>query len=151
LSSAIMPPWPVLAVLLVALAIFTRYRWNAFIEFYAAAQAEIGETLFTPEAMPVEEEKETPKPLPPLLYAAQVAMVTIAQGSPVVGQFLRETQLRALTGASVVGIERKGENIINPSADEEVQLNDSLLLLGTRTQLAAARELMSPPVQVAED
>lgn len=147
LSSAIMPPWPVLAVLLVALAIFTRYRWNAFIEFYAAAQAEIGETLFTPEAMPVEEEKEQPKPLPPLLYAAELEMVTIIQGSPVVGQFLRETQLRAQTGASVVGIERKGENIINPSADEEVQLHDSLLILGTRTQLAAARELMSPPTQ----
>lgn len=146
LSSAIIPPWPVLAVLLVGLAIFTRYRWNAFIQFYAAAQAEIGETLFTPEAMPDEREEEPPKPLPPLLYAAELEMVKVCEGSALVGQFLRETQLRALTGASVVGIERQGENIVNPNADEEVLLNDSLLLLGTRTQLVAARELIMPPL-----
>lgn len=145
LSSAIMPPWPVLAILLVGLAIFTRYRWNTFIQFYAAAQAEIGETLFTPEAMPDEAIAEPPKPLPPLLYAAELEMVSVEEGSCIIGQFLRETELRALTGASVVGIERKGENIVNPSADEEVQLQDNLLLLGTRTQLAAARDLIMPP------
>jgi K+/H+ antiporter YhaU regulatory subunit KhtT len=44
-----------------------------------------------------------------------------------------------------VGIERKAANIINPGADEELQANDQILLLGTRAQLDAAKGMLSKP------
>ena len=56
---------------------------------------------------------------------------------------IRELQLRTLTGASIVGIERKGANIINPSPDEEIQVGDRVLLIGNKQQLSAARDAMS--------
>ena len=48
----------------------------------------------------------------------------------------------ALTGATVVGIERGGTSIVNPGPDEELQPNDGVLLIGTRPQLNAARPLL---------
>jgi len=148
LSSAIMPPWPILAIMLVGLAIFTRYRWNAFIQIYAAAQAEIGDTLFAHDPLHEEQETAPPaRPMPALLVAAELEMVAIPEHSPVAGKFLREAELRTQTGASVVGIERNGDNIVNPSPDEEVQVGDNVLLLGTKAQLAAARKMISPPLE----
>jgi CPA2 family monovalent cation:H+ antiporter-2 len=49
-----------------------------------------------------------------------------------------ELQLRSETGASVVGIERPEENVVNPAPDEELREGDRVLLVGTRLQLEAA-------------
>ena len=53
-------------------------------------------------------------------------------------------ELRTRTGASIVGIERSGANIINPGPDEELQSGDQVLLLGTKDQLNAARTSIQP-------
>jgi K+/H+ antiporter YhaU regulatory subunit KhtT len=42
-----------------------------------------------------------------------------------------------------VGIERSGANIINPSADEELESGDQVMLLGTRDQLDSAKAIFS--------
>jgi len=47
-----------------------------------------------------------------------------------------------VSGASIVGIERSGENIVNPGPDEEIQPADRLLLLGSPVQLEAAQMLL---------
>jgi K+/H+ antiporter YhaU regulatory subunit KhtT len=54
-------------------------------------------------------------------------------------------QLRSETGASIVGIERAAEKIINPGPDEELQAEDRLLLLGRSEQLDAAQKLLANP------
>jgi len=46
------------------------------------------------------------------------------------------------TGASIAGIERSGASIITPSADEELQSGDQVLLVGNRMQLEAARDVL---------
>ena len=52
-----------------------------------------------------------------------------------------ELQIRSPGGASIVGIERKDANIINPGADEELPAGDPVLLLGNRSQIHAAVRL----------
>ncbi|MHB1305899.1 MAG: cation:proton antiporter domain-containing protein [Limisphaerales bacterium] len=74
--------------------------------------------------------------------------VTLTSDSAHVGQTLGQTALRQRFGCSVVGIDRQGFGIANPSAGTVLYPQDKLLLLGGADQLAlAARELgrASPP------
>ncbi len=77
-----------------------------------------------------------------MLREADLETITLAANSPAAGKLLHELELRTRTGASIVGIERNGANIINPSADEELQSGDQVLLLGNRAQLDAARRCL---------
>ncbi len=58
------------------------------------------------------------------------------------GRSLRQINLRARCGASVVGIERAGGTIVNPSASETLEANDVVLVLGNNEQIAQVRELI---------
>jgi CPA2 family monovalent cation:H+ antiporter-2 len=84
-----------------------------------------------------------PVALPPLLREADLATVTLAADSPAVGKLIRELELRTRTGASIVGIERGGTNLINPGPDEELSAGSQILLLGTPAQLIAAQTALS--------
>lgn len=59
------------------------------------------------------------------------------------GKFIRELALRTESGASIVGIDRDGTNVINPGPDEELKAGDQLLLLGTKGQLDKAKQVLS--------
>lgn len=61
----------------------------------------------------------------------------------VVGRSLREINLRAQSGASVIAIERGGRTIVNPTADEKLLAGDVVLLLGDDEQIVLAQALMS--------
>ena len=74
-----------------------------------------------------------------LLKEADLESVTVSANSPAAGKLIRELQLRTVTGASIVGIERNGTSLINPGPDEEMHPGDQVLLLGNRQQLDAAR------------
>jgi CPA2 family monovalent cation:H+ antiporter-2 len=139
LSSALLPTFKVLIVLLVILALITWLLWRSFIKVYSKAQIALKETL----AQPPVSRPAPPAPLPTLLRDANLESVTIAPQSPAAGKLISELQLRTLTGASIVGIERNGANIINPGPDEELQSGDRVLFLGTRTQLDAAKSAFS--------
>jgi CPA2 family monovalent cation:H+ antiporter-2 len=78
-----------------------------------------------------------------LLSEADLETVPITAGSIGAGKLIRELQLRTQTGASVVGIERNGTNVINPGPDEELQAGDQVLILGNSDQLAAAKLLLA--------
>lgn len=65
----------------------------------------------------------------------------VGASADVQGRSLREINLRARAGASVVGLERNGRTTINPAADERLAAGDRVLLLGDDGQLAAARSL----------
>jgi len=70
--------------------------------------------------------------------------------SPAAGKRIHEIQLRTQTGASIVGIERHGANLINPGPDEELQAGDQVLLLGNRAQLDSAKAALLPGAAQAE-
>jgi CPA2 family monovalent cation:H+ antiporter-2 len=139
LSSTLLPTFNVMIVLLGVLACITWLLWRAFIRVYSQAQAALQETF----AQKPVRHGEAPPSLPSLLREADLERVQIRANSPAIGKLIRELELRSRTGASIVGIERNGSNIINPGPDEEIQLADQLLLIGTRTQLDLARAALA--------
>ncbi|MDP1832951.1 MAG: potassium channel protein [Geothrix sp.] len=57
--------------------------------------------------------------------------ITIASGSALVGQTLREARLRHATGSLLVGLVHPGAGLrFNPSGDERFQAGDELLIMG---------------------
>jgi monovalent cation:H+ antiporter-2, CPA2 family len=136
LSSALLPPFNILLVLLGLVVLAAWLLWRSFIKVYAKAQSALRETLAQP---PPAAPEPLPEALPSLLRDANLQRVTLNPGSPAAGKLIRELQVRTRTGASIVGIERAGESIVNPNPDEELQSGDHLLLLGTRAQLEAAK------------
>ena len=140
LSSALLPTFKVLLVLLAIVACITWLLWRSFIKVYSKAQVALQETLAHPPA-PRHEPAAAARPA--LLRDADLENVTLAAGSPAAGKLIRELNLRAKTGASIVGIDRHGSNLINPGPDEELLAGDQILLLGGRGQLDAARAALS--------
>ena len=136
LSSALLPALEVLIVLLGVVGLVTWLLWRFFIKVYAKAQVSLQETLQQPPPAP---HPQALAPLPALLKEADLESVTVAANSPAAGKLIRELQLRTVTGASIVGIERNGTSLINPGPDEEINPGDQVLLLGNRQQLDAAR------------
>jgi CPA2 family monovalent cation:H+ antiporter-2 len=78
-----------------------------------------------------------------MMREAKLRTVPITEASPVAGKLIGEIRLRTKSGASIVGIERSGENLINPGSDEELKPGDRVLLLGNLAQLDAAEKLMA--------
>ncbi len=80
--------------------------------------------------------------------------VPIGGGAMCVGRSLKELNLRGLTGATVLAIERGPGEGVFPSADEVLREHDLLILTGTHEAVTAACELLrqtSKPVLVASD
>lgn len=136
LSSAILPPWPVLLLLMLVIALITSLLWKFNIRIYAKAQTALREvfagahewfSLHPISAMPY------------FFRDARLGTVVVAQESRVVGQIVRELNLRNHTGATIIGIERRGVMFINPEADETFQPGDRVMLLGTGGQIENAR------------
>jgi CPA2 family monovalent cation:H+ antiporter-2 len=142
LSSTILPSWNVLVVLGLVLAGATVLLRRAFIRLYSKAQGALSDTFAQP---PPARHVEPVGSLPSLLHEAQLKTVSLAGHSTFVGCIIAEVGLRTRTGASVVGIERAGGNIINPGPGEELQSGDQLLIIGSTDQLAAAEKLFAQP------
>lgn len=137
LSSTLLPPWPVLLVLLVVIGFIAWRMWSSFIKVYSKAQFALQETFAqTPE--PKHEAAQVARPSQ--LRDADLEPIILTTGAPAIGKLIRELELRTKTGASIVAIERSGVNNVNPGPDEELQLNDQVLLLGSKEQLEKARK-----------
>lgn len=66
------------------------------------------------------------------------------------GSRLMDTALRQRTGCSIVGIERHGQSLRGISPTTHLFAGDELLLLGTRDQVKAARELLERTTEAME-
>jgi len=139
LSAPLLPPVKMVIGLVVLLGLLTWLFWRSFIRIYSLAQSSLKETLDQPPA-PRPGARAVPHGL---LSEANLEVVTLGPDSPLAGKLIREIGLRSRTGASIVGIERNGANLINPGPDEELQAGDRVLLLGTHEQLAAARKAIA--------
>jgi K+/H+ antiporter YhaU regulatory subunit KhtT len=78
------------------------------------------------------------------LRHANLQTLQLTAASLASGRLIRELRLRTLCGASIVGIDRNGDSVINPGPDEELRAGDQLLLLGSADQLASAERLLDP-------
>lgn len=140
LSSAILPSWNLLAIvalIVVGSAILLR---RSFTRLYSRAQFALTETLSQP---PAAERVPAPRVLPSILREAQVVPVRLTDEMHAAGRVIGELELRTRTGASIVGIQRDGTNIINPGPEEELRGGDEVLLLGSIPQLESAQTLLA--------
>jgi CPA2 family monovalent cation:H+ antiporter-2 len=76
--------------------------------------------------------------------------IRLPAGSPHAGKTLKEIDLRGLTGATVIAIEREGGARAYPSAEEPLRAGDQLVVIGTKEAVAAAQQLLGmPPPEMA--
>jgi CPA2 family monovalent cation:H+ antiporter-2 len=142
LSSPVLPPWRVMVILGVVIVIVSVVSWNRLIRVYARAQIALRETLTTEHPPHAAAAPAPPAPpLPPMLRDALLETIPLDPHSAAAGKLIRQLQLRTRTGASIVGIERNGSSVINPGPDDELLPGDRILLIGTESQLAAARNM----------
>ncbi len=69
--------------------------------------------------------------------------VKVGEDTEFSGRTLREINLRATAGVSVLCIERGGRTVVNPRADDVLVASDTVLLLGDDEQIAKARSLLA--------
>ncbi len=80
---------------------------------------------------------------PPAEIPVEAAKVT--DRSATVGRTLRDLDLRAETGASVLAIMRRGEMRANPAPETRLEADDTVVLIGTAEQLGRARATLGRP------
>ena len=138
-SATLLPPAKVGATMLVVVAIAAALLWRPSIRVYSRAQIALHDVL----ARPVAEHHEEPDGVRAFLREAQLEVVSLDDDAPASGRLIRELALRSRTGASVVGIDRGEDTVVNPGPDEELQAGDNVLLLGSAAQRAAAHRLLT--------
>lgn len=139
LSTAVLPSRNLLIVLVLVLVAIAFLLRRTFIKLHTKAQFALHETL---NEAPLPHHDANAPALPSLLRDASLVTMTVPAGSPAVGKLLADLKLLTFSGASIVGIERQGESIINPGVSEELHAEDSLLLLGSETQIEKARAML---------
>ena len=77
-----------------------------------------------------------------LLPAVDFESVTLGAGSPALGRSVRELDLRARTGATLLAVERGGATITLPPADFRLDEEDVLVISGPPHALATAVRLL---------
>ncbi len=137
LGSAILPPWPVLIGLLAVLAVMTRLLWAFHVRLYARAQTALRDAL---EGAQEWFSQHPISAMPYFFRDARIGTVRVGDGSRVLGRALRDLDLRGETGATIIGIERGAQPIVNPDAAEIIRPGDRLMLLGTPDQIGKARD-----------
>ena len=68
--------------------------------------------------------------------------IRLPEGSPAMGQTLTTLNLRGSTGATVLAIARKGQDILLPSGPERLVAKDVLFVAGTARAIASARSVL---------
>jgi CPA2 family monovalent cation:H+ antiporter-2 len=142
------PGIPGMAVLMVALILLVIPFWRSatnlhghvragaqvILEVLAArAQGPTGESAMMPAVGEV-------KRLVPGLGDA--ATISLPASAPSVGRTLKALDLRGLTGATVIAIDRGPQDIVYPTADEVLRPGDVLVLTGSQESVNNARDLL---------
>lgn len=70
---------------------------------------------------------------------------SIVENSPAVDKSLREIDLRARAGATLIAVVRDGQSYQNPAPDFRLAAGDRLVLLGNHKALDDAAQLLNPP------
>jgi len=77
------------------------------------------------------------------LGEAVIEWTDLPERSPLVGETLREADLRRRTGASVLAVQRGEETVANPDPTFELRADDILVTLGTREEHADLDDLVA--------
>ena len=70
----------------------------------------------------------------------------LAAASPAAGKTIRQIDLRARTGATIIAVVRQGKALPNPTAETRLEAGDVLVLVGSHQQLDQAKAAMAAPM-----
>lgn len=73
----------------------------------------------------------------------RVDEVYIEEGSVIIGKSLKEIDFRNYTGATVLAVERNGEEYLAPNSDDAIQAHDILIYVGNEGCKAKVDELVA--------
>jgi CPA2 family monovalent cation:H+ antiporter-2 len=150
ITQPFMPGVPVMAIVLagVALLIVPLWRSATNLQGHVRAGAQvILEALAAQSSAPAAgASAAAPASAPALLPGlGNATAVPITAASPAVGRTLKQINLRGLTGATVIAIDRDAADVIYPTGDETLRVGDALIVTGTTDAVQAAQELVAPP------
>lgn len=141
LSLAVLPPWPVLLLLGALLITLVVVGWRRLVTLYAGAQVSLIGTFAAAEAADAAHAPAR-DPAPPLEDAVTLP-VELDEGWRAVGSSIAALNLRSVSGAMVIALERNGRRLLNPDPGEPLQAGDRLTLFGDEAQVRAARRLLN--------
>jgi CPA2 family monovalent cation:H+ antiporter-2 len=135
--------WGVLFVLLALAVIFWRSAMS--LEGHVRAGAQMVVEVLASQSFP-----EKPSPEPQVLHQVDrllpglgaVVRYEVRATSPVAGRTLADLNLRGVTGATVLALQRGQTGLSIPDAHETLRAGDVLALAGTDEALAAARAML---------
>jgi CPA2 family monovalent cation:H+ antiporter-2 len=81
----------------------------------------------------------------------EITWVALSDGNPLVGQTLRESNIRDRTGASVVALIRDGRIIANPKSSLEFLARDRIGVIGEPEQIESARAWLAAEPRAEAD
>jgi CPA2 family monovalent cation:H+ antiporter-2 len=84
----------------------------------------------------------TDPPQPELPGLGNAQAVRLGPEATAIGKTLRELDLRGLTGATVIAIDRQPADVVYPTAEETLRAGDTLVVTGAPAAVASARELL---------
>jgi CPA2 family monovalent cation:H+ antiporter-2 len=146
LTQPFMPGVPGMVILLagVALLVIPLWRSATNLEGHVRAGAQvILEALAAQSGTPSTAAPPSSSTLLPGLGNATA--VAIAAASPAVGRTLKQINLRGLTGATVIAIDREAADVIYPTGDEVLAAGDALIITGTTEAVQSAQALLITP------
>jgi len=131
-----MPKWGLIAMLAIAIVlaiVFWRklVRWHS--RFEIDLRAHLGESSFTP---PAESGKDWQRHSD--RWRLSLREHIVGEQARAAGKAIQDLPIRQMFSTTVVGIDRQGHHLPNPTPDTVLYPNDKLLLLGTEPELRQA-------------
>ena len=115
--------------------------WRRANRLYATMQAGLRDTLKRSAAQP-----ETGATIVSYLMeegeGVRVTTFALSARSQGLGRSLAEMNIRGITGASILQVNRQGTVLVAPSAALRFEAGDEVLVVGSEEQVAAARGLI---------
>lgn len=152
LTAPVLGPWGAVALAVVTLSLgFFFWRTTVDLHGHVRASAQAIVALLR-EQMADDSLPHGPLGVSQLLPGlGATEAVTLEAHGPAVGKTLAELDLRVVTGATVVAVQR-GEAIQSmPSGSEKLQVGDSVILAGTEKAVTEARALLQPSARKSSD
>jgi len=140
LGSAILPPQKTLVIMAIVIIAIAVAFWKFNVLIYSKAQVALREVFAGNQPWLNFLSFSAAQSI---FSEAHLADVLITAQSPVVNKVIRGLDLRAVTGANIIGLEHEGKMLISPPADEVLRAGDRIYLLGTGAQLEKAQTLLA--------
>jgi CPA2 family monovalent cation:H+ antiporter-2 len=156
ITQPFLPRFEGLAILLLSLALLAIALWRSATNLEGHVRA--GAQVFL-EHLAAQSGTEGSGPHPaagaearpdlPGLGSAQA--IRLAPGARAVGQTLRQLDLRGLTGATVIAIDRHPADVVYPTPEETLRAGDTLVVTGAAGAVESARQLLSAATNAGDD